>query len=95
MDTLRELALKEGEVKEGDIPKFHATFLGRIRGTGRIHELSLILAYLLTSGGIFKVRKLLGDIMIGLKMFRKGKLVLLPRRIKGLEEVKRIFKLAG
>jgi heterodisulfide reductase subunit C len=92
MDVLRELALEQGMAKEGSILEFHRTFLNNIQAKGRIHELSVILGYLVSSGGIFKVRKVLGDLIIGLKMFRRGKLVLFPHRTKGLEQVQRIFK---
>jgi len=95
MDTLRQLALKEEGVKEGNIPKFHSIFLRSIHTTGKVHELSLILGYLLTTRDIFKIRKLLGDMMLGLKMFKKGKLALLPSKIERPEEVKHIFKLTG
>lgn len=93
MDTLRELALKEEGVKKGNIPKFHFTFLERIRSRGKVHELSLVLGYFITSGYIFKIRQMSGDIILGLRMFLKGKLALLPGKIKGLEEIRRIFKL--
>jgi len=52
----------------------------------------LILRYTVASGDIFKFKKLLNDMMLGAKMFFKGKLVILPSRIKGLDEMKRIFR---
>jgi hypothetical protein len=30
--------------------------------------------------------------MLGLKMFRKGKIVLLPKRIKGRKQIRKLFK---
>jgi hypothetical protein len=48
---------------------------------------------MLTSGDIFKFKKLFKDMILGLKMFLKGKLVILPGKIKGVAEVKRIFQL--
>ena len=92
MDTLRTIALRQGRTEKTDLPLFHATFLGGIRSRGRIHELTLILRYTLASGDIFKFRKLFGDMILGAKMFFKGKLVILPIKIKGLHEVRRIFQ---
>ena len=93
MDILREIALREGRTQETKLPLFHATFLSGIKGKGKVHELSLILRYTLTSGDIFKFKKLFSDMILGLKMFLKGKLAILPRKIKRLEQVKRIFQL--
>jgi len=93
MDTLRKLALGEGRIKEGKIPEFHSIFLGCIQSQGKVHELSLILRYMLASGDIFKIGKLLGDMILGLRMFLKGKLAILPGKIEGLKQVRRIFKL--
>ena len=93
MDILREIALREGRTKETKLPLFHSTFLDGIKSQGKIHELSLILRYTLTSGDIFKFKKLFSDMILGLKMFLKGKLAIRPSKIKGVDEVKRIFRL--
>jgi hypothetical protein len=50
---------------------------------------------MLTSGDIFKFKKLFSDMILGLKMFLRGKLTILPGKIKGVAEVKRIFQLTG
>lgn len=93
MDTLRQIALREGRTQQTKLPLFHTTFLDGIRSNGKIHELMLILRYTLTSGDIFKFKKLFKDMILGAKMFLKGKLAILPNRIKGAKEVKRIFQL--
>jgi len=93
MDILRAIALREGRTEQTKLPLFHTTFLDGIKSNGKIHELTLILRYTLTSGDIFKFKKLLKDMVLGAKMFLKGRLAILPNRIKGLDEVKRIFQL--
>lgn len=93
MDTLRRMALREGRTQQTKLPLFHSTFLYGIKSKGKIHELSLILRYTLKSGDIFKFKKLFKDAILGLKMFLKGKLAILPDKIKGLEEIRQIFKL--
>ena len=92
MDTLRQTALREGRTQQTKLPLFHTTFLSGIKSNGKIHELMLILRYTLTSGDIFKFKKLFKDMILGAKMFLKGRLAVLPNRIKGAAEVKRIFQ---
>ena len=87
MDTLREIALQEKiKGKEVTIPIFHQNFLDNIRRFGRSHELSMLLLLKL------KTRDILSDIGLGVKMLSKGKLKLLPHRVKGLKEIRAIFK---
>ncbi len=93
MDTLRRIALTEGRTQQTKLPLFHSTFLAGIRSNGKIHELMLILRYTLASGNIFKIKNLLKDAVLGAKMFVRGRLAILPDKIKGVAEVKRIFQL--
>jgi len=93
MDTLRHMAIAEGRTQVTNLPLFHTTFLNAIRSNGKVHELMLILIYMLKSGDIFKFKKLFTDMILGAKMFLKRKLAILPDRIKGLGEVRRIFQL--
>jgi heterodisulfide reductase subunit C len=86
MDILRGLALRTGvELGEKDIPLFHSVFLESIKSKGRIHELSLIIQ--LKS----KTKDFLKDAGLGWKMFRKGKIKLLPSRLGGGKEIQEIF----
>ena len=89
MDTLREIALQEKiRGKEINIPAFHQTFLNNIRRFGRSHELSMLLLLKL------KTRDIFSDIVLGIRMLPKGKLKPLPRRVKGLKEIRTIFEKA-
>lgn len=87
MDTLREMALDEGvEVKEKDIVSMHKTFLSLVRSLGRQHEISLLVLLKMKTREFFK------DVILGMKMFLKGKLKIIPHKIKGMEEIKGIFE---
>jgi len=87
MDTLRHLAIRSGfPPGEKDIPLFHSVFLNTIKSKGRIHELSLILQLK------FKTRDFLKDAALGWKMFRRGKIKLLPSTLRGGREVREIFR---
>jgi heterodisulfide reductase subunit C len=87
MDALRQMAVAErAAIAEPDSIKFHRLFLSLVRRMGRMHEASLMAIYLLWS------RNILDYVSVGPKMFFKGKVPLLPHRVKGRGEVKQIFE---
>jgi len=90
MDVLRELALRKGiKPAEERIPVFHQCFLDSIKHWGRAYEIGMIGAYKIKS------RDFMGDMKLGLNMFMKGKLSMLPHSIKGKSEVQKIFSGKG
>jgi heterodisulfide reductase subunit C len=87
MDALRQMAIAQGAaIAEPDAVKFHKLFLFLVQNVGRMHEAALMGVYLTWTWGI------LDYVGVGSKMFLKGKVPLLPHRIKGRGEVKRIFE---
>lgn len=87
IDTLREMALEEGvQVKEREIVAMHKSFLSLIAALGRQHELSLMLVLKMRTREFFK------DIPIGIRMLLRGKLKIIPHRIKGIAELKTLFE---
>jgi heterodisulfide reductase subunit C len=87
MDTLREMSLREGKaVEEERLRRFHEAFLSAIKTWGRVHELQMIGTYKL------KTRTFMEDADVGMDMFKRGKIKLIPEPIKGRKAVKRIFK---
>ncbi len=90
MDVLRELALRKGvKPAEPRIPAFHGSFLGSISRWGRAWEIGMIANYKVKSGD------LMGDMKLGMDMFLKGKLKLLPHSIEGKAEIREIFSGKG
>ena len=86
MDTLKEMAIQEKVTgKERIIPIFHDTFLRSIKMFGRQHELSMLLLLKL------RTRDLFTDLDLGVKMLLRGKMGLLPPKMKGTKEMKIIF----
>ena len=84
---LREMALEEGvEIKEKGIVSMHKTFLSLIKSLGRQHEISLLVLLKMKTKEFFK------DMILGMKMFFKGKLKIVPHKIKNLDEVRGIFE---
>lgn len=86
MDVLRELALRKGiEPAVPQVPAFHLSFMESVRRWGRTYEIGMIGAYKLRS------KDFAGDMKLGLAMFMKGKLSLLPHGIDGKPEIRDIF----
>jgi heterodisulfide reductase subunit C len=90
MDLLRQRALARGvKPQEPRVAAFHKSFLRSVRRWGRTYEAGMLGAYKMRSGDLF------GDLKLGLAMMRRGKLRILPRRIRRRREVKKMFKKKG
>jgi len=88
IDALRHIAIQENvPPAERSVFKLHQAFLDSIRTWGRLHELSMILQHKLTS------RDLFSNLDLGLDMFLKGKIHLLPKPIQGRDQIKKLFDL--
>ena len=85
MDTLKEMAIEAGTVKEKNVELFHKNFLNSVRTFGRTHEISMMGLYKLKSGD------LMSDLDVGMGMILKGKMPLLPHMVKDKGKVKDIF----
>ena len=64
----------------------HKTFLLLVKFMGRQHEISLLVLLKM------KTKEFLKDMILGMRMFLKGKLKILPHKIKGVKEIKGIFE---
>jgi heterodisulfide reductase subunit C2 len=95
MDAIREISLKEAHKGTTKLPLFHGTFLNMVQMFGRVYELGLILIYTVFSGNVFKIKGLIGDALLGVKMFSRGKLAIIPTNIKGKAQIKQMFQVSG
>lgn len=88
MDALRQESLRKGwQHKDAKkIIAFHRAFLSQIENTGRLYEVGMEVEYKLATGDFFQ------DVDLVPGMFSRGKLGLLPERIKGRKGVKDLFK---
>lgn len=87
MDGLRQMALERGvEPAQPDVVRAHRSFLEGIKLTGKTNEPILIGTYKAVSGNLFD------DMGLGLVMFLKRKIKLVPRFVRDREAVRRIFK---
>jgi heterodisulfide reductase subunit C len=81
--------------KEKQLAVFHQTFLEELQRLGRVNEVWLMAA-LNRKPGILKEKLKSGELKkeleLGLTLWRKGKLNLLPRRSKAIKEIQEIYK---
>ena len=83
IDVLKQMALAEGvAISEARSLAFHRSFVDSIRRLGRVHEVSMLAEYKLRSLDLWS------DLLLGMRMFRHGKLKLLPGRVARLQEVR-------
>ena len=86
-DTLRQMAIEEGaKIAEPNILHFHQEVLNSIERYGRTHKFEIMLRYKL------RQRDWFSDSSVGLKMFVKRKLELLPSRSKDMKTIKKLFE---
>lgn len=84
MDTLRRMSMSSGTVALPRVRAFHEAFMRAIRTHGRIHEIELVSRYK------FKTKTFLEDMGLAKEMFSRGRIRLMPERIRGLKEVRTI-----
>ncbi len=85
-DFLRQEARRRGiEPTEKNIEAFHRSFMSEIEGRGRVHELSMIGKYKMATGTYFD------DMVLGMNLFFKGKVPLMPTPSKGKQQLRKIF----
>lgn len=90
LDPIRhKLIAANAPSSEPAVPIFHKAFLKTVRMFGRVHELTLIGLFKMKTGTYFD------DMKLGLDMFRKGRIHLMPQKSKRRGEVKDIFKRSG
>jgi heterodisulfide reductase subunit C len=85
MDALKEIAIAENVIKEKNIQTFNEVFLNAVKTKGRIHEATMMAIYKIKSKDLFS------DMDLGIKMFLKGKLPLLGKKVKARRQLKDIF----
>ena len=88
MDALRQVAVAEGyPAGEHDALLFHRLFLSVVERLGRSHEAAML--------GLFKVLShvpLLNDMQVGLGLFLRGKVPILPQRTGAAAAVREIYQ---
>jgi len=91
MDVLKEMALEEGvKPAEKEVYALHRSFLNSIKRFGRVHELTMIVEYVLRVP-----LTMLDKVGIGLALIIKGKVLHFWSAIKERDKVRELFRRAG
>jgi heterodisulfide reductase subunit C len=94
MYALKRMAIEEGHFHKRSsdkAPEFSETFIDHVENYGRSFELGLATRYHLRYHPVDAVKMATG---MGLKLFTKGRMELIPTRIKGMDQLKAILKKA-
>lgn len=86
MDALRREALKQGRITDKKVAHFNKAFLTSVKLFGKTYEAGILLYHNAATFQPFK------DAGLGLPMMKRGKVGILPERIKGRDEIKKIFQ---
>jgi heterodisulfide reductase subunit C len=96
INHLRNLSTHSAIVpRERSLAVFHQTFLEELRKHGRVNEVWLMNAFNLKPNILKeKLNKgtLRDEIILGLTLWRKGKLNMLPKRCKAIREIQDIYR---
>lgn len=77
--------MESGSVSLPRVRAFHEQFIQAIRTNGRVHEIEMIARYKINT------RTFLEDAELGRELFTRGRIRLIPERIKGRNEVRKIL----
>lgn len=96
MDYFKERSVREGlATVQPQVTALHQAFLENVKLTGRVFEGALLPMYLLRSGQMReKMEKgtWREEAQLGLKLFKKKRLALFPKILKGKSEVGKILR---
>jgi heterodisulfide reductase subunit C len=90
MYSLKRIAIREGLAKDTDAPALAKTFTDLVAKYGRSFELGLASRYYLFNKPLAMLR--MGP--LGLSMFTRGRMALLPTKIKHLDQLQAIINKA-
>jgi heterodisulfide reductase subunit C len=87
MYTLKSMAIKAKLYRDSTAPNFSQTFIGMIRTYGRSYELGLATRHYLKHYPL----RLPGMAVMGLGLLTKDRMSIIPKRIKGMDQLKAIM----
>lgn len=88
--TLKRMSVAKGVEKKADSARFYETFMDVVRKTGRMHE-TLTMAQWMLKTNPFRAFSFAS---LGLALLSKGKMGLIPHRIRGVDQVEAMFRKA-
>ena len=87
MDTLREMSIEEGYAHDTErtVVVLHEEFVRNVKLWGRLHEVTFFIPHMVRSLDLFS------NAGSGLALFSRGKLPMIPKQIKGIEEIWHLY----
>jgi heterodisulfide reductase subunit C len=87
--ALESLAVEHGyRVKETRTPAMYRGFVRSIKNNGRVHEFGMMLRYYMATNPLAALKML----PVGLNLFRHKRMPLMPKKVKGREELSRVLQ---
>ncbi len=86
MDVCRHIARREGKCSEYAVKTFWDSFISSVSMNGKVHEIGLMVMYMLRTGRVFT------DLDLAPKALPKGKMSILPHKAEGQKEVADIIR---
>lgn len=86
MDVCRHMARREGKNGVFTVKTFWDSFITSVGMNGKVHEIGLMVMYMLRTGRVFT------DVDLAPKALLKGKMSILPHRAEGRQEVADIIR---
>ena len=87
--TLECLANQQGfRVRGTTTPTMYRSFVSSMKRNGRVHELGIMLKYYLSTNPLMALKVL----PVGLKLFWQKRLPLIPKTVKGKEDLAKIIQ---
>ena len=87
--ALESLATQHGyRIKGTRTPVMYRSFVNSIMGYGRVHELGMMLRYYLLTNPLAALKTM----PVGLKMFRHRRLSFMPKKVKGVADLRLILQ---
>lgn len=90
MYTLKGMAIREKKFRDAVAPEFSETFVDMVEKYGRSFEFGLATRHYLKHAPL----RLVGMSTMGLGMLAKGRMSMMPHKIKGMTQLKSILKKA-
>lgn len=87
--ALESLAAEQGyRIKGTTTPAMYHNFVSSIKSNGRVHEFGTMLGYFLSTNPLAALKVL----PVGVKLFLHRRLPIMPKKVKGREELARIVE---
>ena len=87
--ALEGLATENGfKAKHANTPAMYRSFVSSIKSNGRVHEFGMMLRYYLTTNPLAALKLL----PVGIKLFTHKRLSLLPKKVKGRDDLVKIIQ---